>query len=243
MRLNVNITDPNSGERVSLASASVEITRDGGNGGNGAAPQTVNRPIDGGGFTEPCDTSGTATDSGYPEHAFTFDVALHTKALLEGAGAHVVLTRTTDNGVGPCVNERAAIGNATRADVAVSIHADGGPPGGVGFAVDTPVGVVSSISDNRAIVGPSTQLAVDERDAFESVTGEPPSNYTGQGGIVFRSDLGGLNLSRVPKVLIECANMRNGHDAALVQSAPWRVVAAQGIASGVERFLEDAERT
>ena len=213
------------------------------NGGNGAAPQVVDQPIDGGGFTEPCDTSGTATDNGYPEHAFTFDVALHAQALLEAAGAHVVLTRATDSGVGPCVNQRAAIGNAARADVAVSIHADGGPPSGLGFAVDTPVGVVSSISDNRAIVGPSTQLALDERDAFQSVTGEPPSDYTGQNGIVFRSDLGGLNLSTVPKVLIECANMRNSQDAGLVQSAPWRVLAAQGIASGVERFLEDAERT
>jgi N-acetylmuramoyl-L-alanine amidase len=212
-------------------------------GGNGAAPQIVNRPIDGGGFTEPCDTSGTATDNGYPEHAFTFDVALHTQAFLEAVGAHVVLTRATDSGVGPCVNERAAIGNAARADVAVSIHADGGPPGGIGFAVDTPVAVVSSISDNRAIVAPSTQLAVDERVAFESVTGEPPANYTGQGGIVLRSDLGGLNLSTVPKVLIECANMRNGHDAGLVQSAPWRLLAAGGIASGVEQFLQDAERT
>jgi N-acetylmuramoyl-L-alanine amidase len=212
-------------------------------GGNAANPQIVDRPIDGGGFTESCDTSGTATDSGYPEHAFNFTVALEAQALLQAAGARVVLTRTTDTGVGPCVDERAAIANALHADAAVSIHADGGPPGGSGFAVDTPVGVVSSISDNRAIVGPSTQLATDLRDAFESVTAEPPSNYTGQDGIVFRSDLGGLNLSTVPKVLIECANMRNVHDADLAQSAPWRQLAAQGIATGVEQFLESAERT
>ena len=41
-------------------------------------------------------------------------------------------------------------------------------------------------------------------------------------------DLGGLNLSTVPKVLIECANMRNAQDAATVQSPAWRQNAARG---------------
>ena len=155
----------------------------------------------------------------------------------------MVLTRPSDTGVGPCVNVRAAIANALHADVAVSIHADGGPPGGSGFAVDTPVPVVSAISDNRAIVAPSDALSVDVRNAFQAATGEPPSNYTGQNGIVLRGDLGGLDLSTVPKVLIECANMRNAHDAAAVQSPSWRQSAAQGIASGIEAFLEAAQRT
>jgi N-acetylmuramoyl-L-alanine amidase len=212
-------------------------------GGNAAAPQVVDRPIDGGGFTEPCDTAGASTDSGYPEHAFNYAVAVAAQALLQAAGARVVLTRTSDTGVGPCVDERAAIANDLHAAAAVSIHADGGPPGGDGFAVDAPVGVVSPISDNLAIVGPSAQLAVAVRDAFESVTGEPPSDYTGQEGIVDRADLGGLNLSTVPKVLIECANMRNAHDAALVQDPQWQALAAQGIATGVEEYLEAGERT
>jgi N-acetylmuramoyl-L-alanine amidase len=138
---------------------------------------------------------------------------------------------------------RAAIANELHADVAISIHADGGPPGGFGFAVDTPLPVVSSISDNRAIVGPSDQLSVDVRNAFQAATGEPPSDYTGQDGIVYRSDLGGLDLSTVPKVLIECANMRNARDAALVQQPQWRQSAAQGIADGMEQFLEDTQRT
>jgi len=212
-------------------------------GGNGADTSFIDRPIDGGGFTEPCDTTGTETDNGYTEHAFNFDVALRAQALLQADGARVVLTRTTDTGVGPCVNVRAAVANALDADAAVSIHADGGPASGSGFAVDTPVPVVSSISDNRAIVAPSDALSVDMRNAFESATGEPPSNYTGQDGIVYRGDLGGLNLSTVPKVLIECANMRNAQDAASVQNPAWRQNAAQGIANGIEQFLEVSERT
>ena len=50
--------------------------------------------------------------------------------LFVAEGATVVLTRTSNTGVGPCVTERAAIGNRARADAAISIHADGGPPGG-----------------------------------------------------------------------------------------------------------------
>jgi N-acetylmuramoyl-L-alanine amidase len=211
-------------------------------GGNAGAPQVVNRPIDGGGFTEPCDTSGTSTDNGYPEHAFTFSVATSAQTLLQADGAQVVLTRPNDTGVGPCVNVRAGIANALHAAAAVSIHADGGPPGGRGFAVDTPSPVVSSISDNRASVGPSAVLGDDLRDAFTTATGEPVSDYTGVDGIVPRSDLGGLNLSTVPKVLIECANMRNATDAALVQSPAWRQTAAAGIATGVEQYLEAALR-
>jgi N-acetylmuramoyl-L-alanine amidase len=211
-------------------------------GGNGANPQIINQPIDGGGFSEPCDTAGASTDAGYPEHAFNFDVAERAQALLVGEGATVVLTRTTDTGVGPCVNVRAAVGNDVHADAAVSIHADGGPPGGRGFTVIDPAPVVSSISDNTAIVGPSAVLGADLIGAFAADTGEPPSDYDGQGGSDTRDNLGGLNLSTVPKVLIECANMRNATDAALIESPAWRQQAAAGIADGLSAFLVAKEK-
>ena len=211
------------------------------NGGNGADPAFIDRPIDGGDFTEACDTAGTTDLNGYPEHAFNFDVATRLAALLSAGGATVVLTRPNDTGVGPCVNVRAAIGNLAGSDAAISIHGDGGPPGGRGFAVDVPVPVVSPISDNRAIVGPSGQLGDDVRNAFLADTGEPVSDYTGTDGIVPRSDLGGLNLSTVPKVLIECANMQNGADTANVESPQWRQQAAQGLADGITAFLVQRE--
>ena len=100
------------------------------NGGNGADPAFIDRPIDGGDFTEPCDTAGTTDLDGYPEHAFNFDVATRLATLLTAGGATVVLTRSTDTGVGPCVDVRAAIGNLAGSDAAISIHGDGGPTGG-----------------------------------------------------------------------------------------------------------------
>jgi N-acetylmuramoyl-L-alanine amidase len=210
-------------------------------GGNGSDPAFIDRPIDGGGLIEPCDTAGTDDVNGYPEHAFNFDVAVRLAAVLEAGGATVVLTRTDDTGVGPCVDTRAAIGNAAGSDAAVSIHGDGGPPGGSGFAVDVPVPVVSPISDNRAIVAPSGQLGDDVRDAFRASTGLHVSDYTGSDGIVPRGDLGGLDLSTVPKVLIECGNMQNPGDAALMESPTWRQQAADGLATGITEFLVQRE--
>ncbi|HEX9043014.1 MAG TPA: N-acetylmuramoyl-L-alanine amidase [Trebonia sp.] len=204
------------------------------NGGNAGAPTVISKLIWNGRETEACDTTGAQTTSGYPEAAFNWNVARYLQADLRAAGATVVLTRTTNDGVGPCVTERAAIGNNAHADAAVSIHADGGPPGGRGFAVLEPV--ADGIND--AIIAPSARLAADLRTAFAAGTGEPVSSYDGTDGIQPRDDLAGTNLSTIPKVFIECANMRNAQDAALVTSPGWQATAARAIAAGLIAFLE-----
>jgi N-acetylmuramoyl-L-alanine amidase len=203
------------------------------NGGNFTAPSIINRLIWNGRETETCDTTGTQTDGGYTEALFNWHVALYLTADLRAEGATVVLTRTSDSGVGPCVTERAAIGNEVHANAAVSIHADGGPPGGRGFAILEPV----ADGINHSIVGPSAILGADLRAAFGKGTGEPVSSYDGVDGIQPRDDLAGINLSKVPKVFIECANMRNAADAALVTSLRWQARAARAIAAGLTAFL------
>jgi len=203
------------------------------NGGNGDDPSYIDAPIWNGRETEACDTAGSETDSGYTEAQFNFNVAEYLTADLRAEGATVVLTRTTNTGVGPCVTERAAIGNNAHADAALSIHADGGPPGGRGFAILEPV----ADGINNAIIAPSDVLGTDLRDAFAAGTGEQVSSYDGVDGIQPRDDLGGTNLSTVPKVFIECANMRNAADAALVTSPAWQAQAAGAIATGLITFL------
>ena len=203
------------------------------NGGNATAPAIINRLIWNGRETETCDTTGTQTDSGYPEALFNWNVAVYLTADLRAAGATVVLTRTTNTGVGPCVTQRAAIGNQAHANAAVSIHADGGPASGRGFAILEPV----ADGINNAIIGPSDRLATDLRAAFAAGTGEPVSSYDGINGIQPRDNLAGTNLSTVPKVFIECANMRNPTDAALVTSTAWQAKAARAIAAGLTTFL------
>lgn len=212
----------------------VVVIDPGHNGGNWADPQAINRLVNVITESKPCDTTGTATDAGYTEHAFTFDVAVRLAHLLRAAGAKVILTRHNDSGVGPCITQRAAIGNRAHADAAISIHADGGPPSGSGFDIIEP-GLVPGYTN--AIVRPSARLGLDIRNAYHRITGEPYANYVGQDAIDVRTDLGGLNLSKVPKVFIECANMRNAGDAARLTSAWFRQRIAVALAAGFTKFL------
>jgi N-acetylmuramoyl-L-alanine amidase len=204
------------------------------NGGNFLHPSVINQLVFVGNGTKACDTTGTETDSGYTEAAFNFDVALRLQALLVAAGAHVILTRTNNTGVGPCVTQRAAIGNDAHADAAISIHADGGPPGGYGFQVLEPAPIAGY---NTAIVAPSDRLGLDVRRDYQSATGEAFSTYVGTDALDVRSDLGGLNLSTVPKVFIECGNMRNSTDAAKLESPAFRQEIAVGLAQAFADFL------
>ena len=203
------------------------------NGDNWAAPQVIDQPIWNGTGSESCDTTGTATAGGFTEAQFNFDVAIDMEADLARAGATVVMTRTTNTGVGPCVTTRAAIIDAAHANVAVDIHADGGPPGGRGFAVLVPV----PVGPNDAVIGSSYAFGTTVRNIMADASGMPVSTYDGVDGIQPRSDLAGLNLTTVPKVLIECGNMANATDAALLSSPNFQRSVAALLTVAVSEFL------
>jgi N-acetylmuramoyl-L-alanine amidase len=204
------------------------------NGGNFNDPAAINRLVPDGNGVKACDTTGTAAPDGYRETDFNWYVALDLAQLLRRAGARVVLTRHSNVGVGPCVNQRAAIGNRAHSDVAISIHADGGPAGGSGFAILTPAPIPSR--SDRRIIGPSHRLALALRPALERA-GLHPSTYDGIDGIAPRTDLGGLNLSLVPKVFVEVANMQNHADEAPMETSRYRRAVAAALLTGLERFL------
>jgi N-acetylmuramoyl-L-alanine amidase len=203
------------------------------NGGNFTDPAAIGQLIWNGTGWESCDTTGTTTDDGYTEAQFNFNVARYLQADLRRDGARVVLTRTSNDGVGPCVNRRAEIINAAGADVAVDIHADGGPPSGRGFTVLEPV--ADGLNDH--VISASGRLGGDVRQAMLAGTPMPESDYTGVDGILPRDDLAGLNLTTVPKVLIECGNMRNATDAALLVTARFQQQVAAALTAAIVRFL------
>jgi N-acetylmuramoyl-L-alanine amidase len=204
------------------------------NGRNGAHAADIAKQVDIGTKKKECDTTGTQTDGGYTESAYDLDVALRLAEILRTNGATVVLTRSDDDGWGPCIDERAAIGNRAAADAAISIHADGGPSGGRGFHVNYPTSIAGLTDD---IADASRQLAVDVRDAFAAGTGTPYSTYLGSAALLARDDLGGLNLSNVPKVLLETGNMRNLTDVALLSDPDFRQRQAVAIATGLANYL------
>ncbi|MEO3886499.1 N-acetylmuramoyl-L-alanine amidase [Nonomuraea sp. B5E05] len=204
------------------------------NGLNAAHREEIDRLVDVITGRKPCNTIGTRTRAGYPEHAFNWDVADRLKPLLEEMGAKVVLTRPDDKGVGPCITERAAIGNEAGADAVVSIHGDGAAESGHGFHVIMP-GLIAGHND--AIIRPSRRLGLAIRKAYRVGTRMPYATYAGRDGLQTRTDLGGLNLSKRPAVFIECGNMRNSRDAARMSKPAFRERIATSLAAGLRQYL------
>lgn len=230
--------DPHRGSARRPLAGMVVVLDPGHNPGNRHHTAEINRLVDIGNGRKACDTTGTATNGGYAEAAYTLDVVRRARAILAARGARVVLTQNGDRPYGPCVDERARIGNHAHADAAVSVHADGSASGNRGFHVILPAAVHRGIADNRAVVAASRDLGVDLRKRFAAATGTAPADYVAGGtGLDVRADLGGLNLTKVPKVFIECGNMRDPRDAALLTDAAWRQRAALGIADGITEFL------
>lgn len=94
-------------------------------GHNGANDASIGRQVPTGrGGTKNCQASGTSTNSGYPEHTFTWETGLRLRAALNALGVRTALSRGNDNALGPCVDERANMANALRPNAIVSLHAD-----------------------------------------------------------------------------------------------------------------------
>jgi N-acetylmuramoyl-L-alanine amidase len=221
--------------RASLPLAGKVVGIDPGhNGRNYTDPAYIDHLIWNGREQEACDTTGTETDGGYTEAQFNFNVASYLAADLRAEGAKVVLTRKTNRGVGPCVTRRAEILNRAHADVAIDIHADGGPAAGRGFAVLEPV----ADEPNDHVIGASKAFGRVLLKRYHQITGMPMSTYDGRGGISYRDDLAGLNLTTVPKVLIECGNMRNSTDAARLVRRSFQRLAAGAFAKAITSYLQ-----
>lgn len=204
------------------------------NGANATHTTEINRQVPAGfGEYKACDTTGTETNAGYPEHAFNWDVTLRVRTILQAHGVRVILTRPDDAGVGPCVDQRAAIGNQSGVRAVISIHADGAPSDGHGFHV---------CYDSRPPAGAqvdaqSRALSTAVHDALARSSGLVTSTYLGSNGYYPRSDLAGLNLATVPATFLELGNMRNAGDAALQTSGSGRQRVAAAVAAGILAYL------
>lgn len=210
----------------------VVVLDPGHNGGGADHPDQLNAQVpDGRGGTKACNTTGTNGADGYSEHAFNWDVAQRVRDALTLRGYRVIMSRDSDTGVGPCVDERGTLGNRVGAAAVVSIHADGAPAGAHGFHV-----AYSSPALNDAQSGPSVQLATALRDTMVG-RGFTTSTYVGSDGMDPRADLAGLNFSERPTALIECGNMRDPGDAAVIESPDGRARFADAITAAIAAYL------
>ena len=210
------------------------------NGDNWEHTSYINQSVWNGREEETCDTTGTQEANGYTEAQFAFNVA-------QIPGRHPRRARGRPSSSpgrptpasAPASPQRASIVNNAGAHVAVSIHADGGPVTGRGFSILEPV--ASGVND--AVISASQVLGEHVRSAFLSETPMPVSDYYGVDGVVPRDDLGGLNLTTVPKVMVECGNMPNPTDAALLVDPGFQQQAATAFAKAITTFLAASSPT
>lgn len=207
---------------------------DPGHAGINSASYNTQQVPNGRGGTKDCQTTGTQTAQGYPEHAFTWDVTLRIRAGLTALGVRSAMSRGDDAGSGPCVDQRAAMANALAPAAIISIHADGGPPAGSGFHVN-----YSSPALNPGQVQ-AVKLATTMRDTLVG-DGLSPANYIGTQGLYGRADIAGLNLAQYPAVLVELGNMRNPSEAAVMESAEGRQRYASAVIDGIVAYLRAAQ--
>lgn len=181
-----------------------------------------------------CNTTGTATNAGFPEATFTWRVAQRLKPMLEAAGATVRLTRTSNsyNAWGPCVWDRAKLANRIGADAMVSIHADGASAGSRGFFAITPA-LIKGWTDD--VVHKDRKLAR-AMIAGMAAAGAPRSNYI-PGQLLVSRDTTSLNVSNVPTVTIEVGNMRNAQEARRMSSAAGQRQYARWLFAGIAHYF------
>jgi N-acetylmuramoyl-L-alanine amidase len=63
------------------------------------------------------------------------------------------------------------------------------------------------------------------------------ANYYAKNGIKRRTDLGTLNLSNVPAVMVELGNMKNASDAKRMTTKSGRAQYALGLVAGIRAYL------
>jgi N-acetylmuramoyl-L-alanine amidase len=167
--------------------------------------------------------------SGIREAELNVRVALRLRALLEGAGVKVVMTRTRTAGTSIGNVARARIANRAGATLFLRIHADGSTdPAARGTHTLYPA----------LRKGWTDDVYVASKRAARTVQGELRSALSfPDRGLQERSDFTGFNWADVPVVLVEMGFMTNPTEDRLLASVAYQRRAAVGLCRGTMRFL------
>ncbi len=203
------------------------------NGGNAADPAALGEQVpDGRDGTKDCNTVGTESDDGYPEHRFAWELAQALVAQVEEAGGEAVLSRDSDDGVGPCVDERGKFAGEADADALISLHANGTEDrSAAGFHVIT--GAAGAAADDEAVRA-SREIAEALVAELENEGLERNPAYD---EVVERADLATLSNASVPAVMLEAGEMRSAADAELLASEEGQERIARAIVAALGRAL------
>ena len=171
-------------------------------------------------------TRGVAT--GIAEYEFNLNFSQCLKRKLESAGYRVFMIRES-NDVNISNQERAAMANASGAQVYLRIHANGGPASAKGIETYYP-------SKNNPDAG---HLSDPSRRLSELILSEMCASTGAKGrGAIARDDLTGTNFAQRPTSLVECGYMSNAEEDKNLNDPNYQDAMALGILRALDRYFQ-----
>jgi N-acetylmuramoyl-L-alanine amidase len=155
-------------------------------------------------------------------------IALKTRAILQGDGYRVAMTRTAPGYAGGNI-ARARFCNVRHAALMVRIHADGSSDSSQHGVKTLLPALRRGWTDD--IYAKSVTAARKMQAAVVHATGA--ANL----GLFPRSDLTGFNWANVPAILVETGFMTNPAEGRLLRTSAYQLKVARGIAAGSEAFV------
>lgn len=168
-----------------------------------------------------------ATSNGYNEKDINIDVAKRVQSQLQDAGYTVVMTRTSDTAVN--IMNRPKIANEAEAHVFLSIHSNS--------SLNTESEGIESLYAPRDL----TSVKYDAQYPLVKAVHTELIKATGMfdRGIKQRPDLIVLKHTEMSAVLVELGFMSNEKDLQLLQTDSYKQSCANGIVSGIKKYVFD----
>lgn len=175
---------------------------------------------------------GAIGSMGTQEKALTLAIALQTQAMLEQAGAQVIMTRVTDVDVSnPNASDReelqarVAVGNNRRADVFVSIHINASRNGEIGGTTTYFYGK----STYDSLLAQTLQANLVQTCGLTNIGTRTANFYV-------------VKNAAMPAALIELAFISNPQEEKLLNTPQFQQKAAQGIVGGLGDFFSQTAK-
>ncbi len=179
---------------------------------------------DGSEYKAKCSSGTRGVASGVYEYEVNLNVALKLKALLEEAGATVVITRTANN-VNISNAERAEMFNEREVDLAIRLHCNGTDDTSVRGAF-----MLVPTKERTAYFNENVRAASAILEQYCAETGIEPRK---RNGITYRSDQAGFNWCTRPIVCIEMGHLSNETEDLLLTNDSFQDKMAFGIYCGI----------